>query len=247
MSTEELNNIMDKVLSLPAEAVKTPTYPIQIYIQEAENHYKASIKDKADLNSIGITDELIESILPLAGALQQAESNWLDERDNKEQSQIEWQDISKDAYEIRDIVLHKFFYAYRNTNNIIKKLRHIEKGRSHADMIQDLSDLATIGRNHQDELIQTNFDITLLDKAQEYSNDLGLILATVITEDKGHESKDIRDRVYTLLKIVIDDIKAAGQSLFWRTPEKLKFYRSQYIHNKNSKAKNGKDKDSLAA
>lgn len=238
MSTEDLNTIMESILSIPKELIKKPSVPIEIATQEANDLHSWNQNDMPQLLDIGLTKKFINSLPVGAGALQEAESIWLNERNKKEETYSKWLEASKDAYELRDIILHSFRYAYRNSDEISQKLKIIGLGKSHADMIQDLNDLAVIGINHSEELKKINFDMVQLDEAKTQASSLGKILADSNAADKSSEAKEIRDRAYTHLKNIVDEIRAAGQNIFWRTPERLKGYRSEYRHNQNNHTRN---------
>lgn len=238
MSTEDLKIVLEDLNHLPIEAVKKPDRPIDITIQEAINLHSWCQYDLTSLLQIGLTREFIDSLLIRSGALQEAESLWLNQRDGKEETHIKWSMASKSGYELRDIILHSFRYAYRQSEDIHRKLKIIGYGNSHADMIQDLNDLAVIGREHSEELIKINFDMPLLEQAKALSASLGKILADAKASEKTNDAKDLRDRAFSYLKEVVDEIRAAGQSIFWRSPERLKGYRSEYNYNRNHSSNN---------
>lgn len=43
-----------------------------------------------------------------------------------------------------------------------------------------------------------------------------------------NESKDLRNRMYTLLKKSVDEIRNCGKYVFWRIKDRLKGYSSRY-------------------
>lgn len=48
---------------------------------------------------------------------------------------------------------------------------------TNADMIQDLSDLAALGKANTEPLIKIGMDLTLLDKAEKLSGEMAKLLA----------------------------------------------------------------------
>jgi hypothetical protein len=62
------------------------------------------------------------------------------------------------------------------------------------------------------------------------------LLATA-NGDKAEQnaSKVTRDRAYTHLKALVDEIRGAGKYLFWKNPQRLKGYSSQYWKKQNRK------------
>lgn len=247
MSVTDLNNEMPKLLAIKKEDVKEPNMPVNVYIQESDDLYEKIQDDREKLALRGITDEMINSIPPLSGSLQQAESNWQKERDKKGEASLEWEEKVKPAHELKNQILHDFAYAYRTRNDILRKLRRIRAGGSHADMIQDLSDLVTMGRDDPAKLEEMTFDMSMLDQAEDMATTLGFIYAASKAAGNNFEEMDIRNRAFTALKQVIDEIRAAGQNLFWKDTDRITIYRSEYLHKNNIKKKRKEDDDSLAA
>jgi hypothetical protein len=50
------------------------------------------------------------------------------------------------------------------------------------------------------------------------------------TSERGdnNQARVTRDKAYTLLKQALDEIRECGQYVFWRNPQRLKGYVSQY-------------------
>lgn len=228
MSVTELNNLTATLQAIEVADIKKPNIPIDIYIQEAENLYTWCQDDKEQLINAGLTDELIEELKPRAGALRQAESDWFKERYTKEDAERTWLAESKDAYELRDQLLHHFHFAYRKAPDLANRVSAIAEGSGHADMIQDLNDLAVLGNEYSEYLIAINFDLNLLTEAAETADRLSEVLALANAEDSGHSTVELRNRAYTYLKEVVDEIRTTGQYLFWRNAERLKGYASNY-------------------
>lgn len=247
MSTDKLNALMQEILALPANKVKEPEMPVDIYVQESDDLCAQSGKDADKLSLRKITKKKIASLKLFGAALTEAESQWFIERGKKEEAHQKWQSMSKPAHELKNCILHDFRFAYKNHDDIVAKLRKVGEGNSHSDMIQDLSKLIAVGKEYPEELVAMNFDINLLDGAQEFVDNLGMIYSESKAEDNSSEAKDLRDRAYTCLKIVVDEIRAAGQNLFWKNPDRLKHYRSEYRRHMNIKRNKNKEDDSLAA
>ncbi len=234
MSKEDLDNLKGEISKIKPEDIKNTTTPIDIYLQEAKNLCTWSLDDADHLGNINISKERILEINPRTGALRESESIWFKERFTKEEAQRVWLEESKPAYELRSQLLHDFNYAYRARPDISNRVTAIGIGNSQADMIQDLNDLAVLGRENSDELAAINFDLTLLDQAADLSDRLSDLLAAAKAENSNNGSKLLRDQAYTYLKEVVDEIRAAGQYLFWKNPERLIGYRSAYLHRINN-------------
>lgn len=243
MGREHINAVLDNLLALSNAEVFEPDMPVDVYVQEADDQYVNCQPDKEGLALRGITEEKINSILDYSKALYEAECEWFTERGNKEQIHKEWLELSEEAHDLKAVILHDFKYAYRDNEEVLAKLKRIGDGSTHSDMIQDLGKLISVNEKFPEEPVAMNFNMELIDRAKEMVEKLGLIYARAKANNNGSEAKNIRDRAYTCLKRVIDEIRAAGQNLYWRNSERLQCYRSEYRHNINVKRYKKKSQD----
>lgn len=237
MSLEALNTIRPILDAIPEEDVKSPNLPVDVSIQESNDVLHWCRKDKSAFLKIGLLEEDIESIPLRIEALRYIESMWLTDRFNREQTLILWKEKSIPAYKLRDQLLHDFRYAYRKNSSVLRRVKLIGSGNGHADMIQDLSDITAVGREFPDELATIGFDISQLEKTEEMAANLSNILSESRVGEDYKETKDLRNRAFTYLKQIIDDIREAGQYLFWKDDVKLAHFRSAYYHKHNNSFK----------
>jgi len=54
---------------------------------------------------------------------------------------------------------------------------------------------------------------------------------------KGNETKILRDKAYTHLKEVADQVRACGKYIFWKDKDRLVGYQSDYWKRKNTSNK----------
>jgi hypothetical protein len=119
---------------------------------------------------------------------------------------------------------------------LLSRVSDIADGSGHADMIQDLNDLAVLGKANSEFLTAIGFDLSLLDTAASVADELADLLATANGDKvEKNASKTIRDKAYTHLKELVDEVRAAGKYLFWRNPNRLKGYTSEFWKRKNSR------------
>ncbi len=103
-------------------------------------------------------------------------------------------------------------------------------------MIQDLNDLAVLGKTNPEPLTLINFDVTKLDTAATMADEMAVILAAANGDkQKDSESKTIRDKAYTYLKVVLDEVRETGKYVFWKNQDRYIGYTSQYWKKKNRK------------
>ena len=111
-------------------------------------------------------------------------------------------------------------------------MNKIKEGSGDDDMIQDLANLAVLGKANSPLLEATNFDLNLLDKAEKLSDTLPGILAAA-NGDKASNSavKNIRDQAYSYLKIRVDEVRRYGKFVFRDNKDR----RVGYLHHYKNK------------
>ena len=97
-------------------------------------------------------------------------------------------------------------------------------------MIQDLNDIAVLGKENIEPLQNINFDVALLDEAATTADTLSDLLAQATTDrEENNIARVIRDQAFTYLKQAMDEVRNCGQYVFWRNEERLKGYSSRYF------------------
>jgi hypothetical protein len=230
----DYNQKLEAIKAIPEKDVKQPNMPVGIFIQEGENTCKWSLSDKVALVSKGLDWSIAEDLQVSLGALREAQSRWNAERNQQEEAGRSWGIKAPAAYDLRDGMIHDFRYAYRKDPAVLSRVDAIANGTGHADMIQDLNDLAVLGKQNPAPLDLIKFDMALLDQAADSAAELGELLGIVNgTREEHSEIKTIRDKAYTICKMDLDEIRACGQYALWHYPDRLKGYASEYIRKKN--------------
>jgi hypothetical protein len=224
--------------ALDINDVKKPAIPVDVFTQECEDLYHWCQSDKEKLTAAGLDWTLVDDLPARASACREAQSVWVTERRTRQQAEQDWKTKSPAAYDLRDQLLHTFTYAYRGAPEILSRVAEIRDGNGNADMIQDMNDLSVLGRTHIAQLRSINFDTALLDTAASTSKEMSTVLA-MANGDRNQESmaKTIRDKAYTYLKQVVDEINVCGKYVMWQTPERLMGYSSTYQRKNNRRKK----------
>jgi hypothetical protein len=175
--------------------------------------------------------------------LSYAESKWLASYFNQPDTAILWKEKSPRIFQLRSELIHTFRFVYRNDNKTIALVNKIAASSSYAAMLQDLNDLAVLGKDNPQELKAMKFDMALLDEAADLVYTLRPVFAKTKTESDYNEIKLIRDKALVLLKTDVDEICAFGQYLFWRNPERKKIYTSEYLRRMRKKQQRRKNKE----
>jgi hypothetical protein len=228
---EDYNMKLEVIKAIPDDQLKNPNaIPMGIYIQEAEHLVKWCQADKEELIASGLDWTFVEDLPIRCGALREAEANWGIEWRTQEEAEKLWNLESPKAYDLRNQIAHHFYYAFYDDPSLIAKVNTFLEGNTHAHMIQCLNSFSVLGRANQELLTSIGFDLTLLDLAAQKSDELAEIYASASRDREDfNASKKIRDQAFTHVKEAVDKIRKCGQYVFWRTPGRVKGYRSNYL------------------
>ncbi len=230
MSKENYDTKLVVLEALPQEAVKSPTIPVDVFMQEAENLYVWAEEDKETLVAKGLDWQVYGEDLPVrTGACRYAQAIWMKERYSQEEAAKAWRKESPKAYEFRNDLLADLRFAFRKRSDLIARVRAIADGEGDADMIQDLMDISVLGKANASELEKIKYDLRNLELAAQRSDTLAELLAKANgTTLDNSKAKAMRDRAYTYLKEAIDEVRDTGKYAFRKDPERYKGYISQY-------------------
>ncbi|MFA8434536.1 MAG: hypothetical protein ACEPOZ_08470 [Marinifilaceae bacterium] len=235
---DDYQAVVNDLENIPEKDVKEPSMPVDTAVQEAENLYEWCQDDKPQLQAAGLPLSTIDAIPVRAGACRYAQSLWMKEFNDREKDELEWKELSPKAYNLKGVILHNFRYAFRNDDGLMSQVNRIAEGSGHADMIQDLSDLALLGKAHPEPLQAVGFDLGKLDLSEDLSDRLASLLAKVNgTKGNHNPSKEMRDRAFTYLKQAVDEVRECGKFVFWQNEIRLRGYRSAYFRKRTTRAK----------
>ncbi|QGY46171.1 hypothetical protein GM418_21630 [Maribellus comscasis] len=239
---DDYNARLSDIKAIPDEETLEPGIPVDVALQEAENLHHWSLNDATALAVVGITSDMINDLPVRAGACREAQSIWNKDYRSQQEAQKEWAEQAPEAYAFRDDLLASLRFAYRKDDALLSRVSAITDGSGHADMIQDLNDIAVLGRENPDPLTAIGFELTQPDLAATRADELADLLAEA-NGDKAdpNESKIIRDKAYTYLKALVDEIREAGKYVFRKDKNRLKGYSSEYwkkLHRKQSSNQN---------
>ncbi len=222
--------------NLDKKQIQVPYIPVGIYLQEAEDLSHWSKDDLEELVKAGLQKKSITDLPILTGACREAQSLWMKDQQTRKEAEEKWSIESPKAFDFRNQLLHSFRYAFRNNPELMSNVDEIAEGYGNADMVQDLNDLAILGKGYIKLFEAINFDMALLDEAAAKSDELATLLASANGDRLSeNELKEMRDRMYTLLKHVVDEIRDCGKYVFWRDENRLKGYTSAYQKRLNAK------------
>ena len=234
-SKTDYDELLAPVQAITPEKTLAPTMPVDVYVQEAENLYHWCTDDEAALLAAGLAPTIIEQLPVRTGACREAQSLWIKERNTRQVAEQQWKEQSPAAFQLRDQLLHAFRYAFRKDDGLLGRVDEIALGDTNSDMVQDLNDLSELGKANLDLLTAIGFDTDQLETAATMADNMGDLLgATNGERKKDSEAMIIRDQAFTYLKQAVDEIRECGKYVFWRNPERLKGYVSDYWRTTNA-------------
>lgn len=232
MSKQDFKDLQAPIEAMKPENVKGPNMPVHAAVQEAEDLFQWCQPDQELLEKAGLDWQFVTELPARAGACRYAQAIWQRDSQTMEEAEKEWKEKSDEAFDLRDVLVHHFFHAFRKHTDLLNKVRAIAEGGSNADMIQDLKDLYHLGNANKSLLDAISFDWSQLDQAREWSDYLAVVLAKTNGERfDTSESKTVRDKAFTFLKQAVDEIRLHGQYIFWRNDERKRGYISRYYQN----------------
>ena len=242
MSKEAFESKKAAIEAIAKEKTLYPNMPVSIALQEAEDLQVWCVPDNEPLIKAGLNWSLVEDLPSRTEALRYVQSLWQKEFKSLEEAQKQWKLQSPAAYDLRDELLHHFFHAFYNFPNLYSHTQQIAEGNTHADMIQDLSDLAALGKDNKEPLNAISVDLSLLDKAETTSAAMAKLLAASNGNKlEDNELRILRDRAFTHMKEAVDEIRRCGQYVFWKDEQRHKGYTSRYMKKKAQVASKKKE------
>ena len=227
---DDFNRLKPHLLSIKKNEVCNPNMPVDTYIQEAQDTYYWCNIDRDKLAVAGLNLSAIDNILMRSEALQYCQSVWVQEHEKIVDHENQLKELSQLAFTLRNELVQFYRLTFLDNSVLLKQIDQASVGHTNTDLIHDLTRLVQIGRSNTEILKQAYLDLTILDIAETYAENLGVFLDK-LNEAKftSKPTKEMRDRAFTYLKQAIDAIRATGQLIFWKNQEKAKHYASAYF------------------
>jgi len=223
--TDDFNQWKEQIEAVTLSNLKVPNRPVDEIVERTETLAVNANKDREALAGAGMDVNLIDQLTPLSGALRYCQALWTSVYRAREEAKIGWLEQSPKGFAMQGDLLHHFSFAYRDRDDILKKVMRIREGASQADMVQDLIELAVLGEKYPEPLVKINFDLELLTEARTLSHSLSELLAAANgAEGDDNETKILRDKAFTLLNQVDSTIREYGRYVFWKDDEKRDNY-----------------------
>ena len=244
-TTNTYESKLPEITAIPDSSIsKRENIPVTVFLQEARNLYDWCQADKEKLIAGGFDWKLVEDMPARITALREAQSIWAEAKNRHKKSEAMWIKKKPVAAALNKENLHNMRFAFRKQEDLKKQLSAIRAGSTQADMIQDLNDLAVLGRKNTELLSLINFDMSKLELASSMSEELSALLAGATTgRAESMEAMKIRDKASRHLKECVDDLRGYGQFVFWQESTRARGYACVYTKKLRRKAASKKTKE----
>ena len=232
MSKQDFDKLKPRLEAIPREEVKTPKMPVGTLLQEAFDLYEWAKDDEQALLTAGLDADLLHELPVRARALRYIQSQWSKVLAGDIDARQKWIEAKGPAIRLRNELLHVLQFACRGDNSgVLKTLREIKKGNTIPDLIQDLNDLAVVGKSHLEALERVNYDPANLDRAVRMCMEMGMLLGEVNTRSE-RDIKYMRDRASVYLRQAVKEVRAVGRFAFRDDSKRLQGYQHRYFARK---------------
>jgi hypothetical protein len=202
--------------------------PVDQAIKEGEIMAAAAQQDAQALAAVGVDFARIQELMDAVGVLRLAQAKLTAAIGELKEAGRQWAAEEPGAYELRSELLAALTYALRNVPDAVKALRKIREGTGNPDMIQDLMALAQLGKKYLQQLLAIKFDANLLDATAKKADDLGKLYAKAFIEKGTVSSREVRDRAFTYMRMVMGEILDAAEYAFRKNKDRLEYYYSSF-------------------
>jgi hypothetical protein len=104
------------------------------------------------IHPCGLDWNMVDDLPLFNAALIQAEAQWYKGRFSPAEEEKQWNIKFQLAFSLCGRLIHDFHFAYRNEPHLIKSIGKISETSRHASVIQDLNDLAVLGKANRQPL-----------------------------------------------------------------------------------------------
>lgn len=247
----QLDEVRAKLQAMSMTRLPRLSIPVREMIYSAEALYKWCQEDKAELIDAGLDWEIVESIPLVVDALTEAQIRWMNVRYCKNDDEVAWRALARQAKALRKAVLRYMRFAFRNDDGLQRQIKRIGKGGTFSDLVEEVNLIALLVNEQRQPLEAIGMPAQLLDDVFALSTTLSDKRASATVESAQNREKQLRDQVYAYLTSILRTVREHGRFVCDANPQRRKGYghgyyrklRSRRIKNKagaNSKTANKK-------
>ncbi|MBI3070757.1 MAG: hypothetical protein HYY84_01390 [Deltaproteobacteria bacterium] len=229
-----LDKIRRTLLAIPADKVRAPTMPIDVYVGEVLSTLAAARTHRPRFEAINFPEKWFAQAEDGAQALIEAQAHWRASREAGRSPAF--RDLVARARALRAELLATAGYAFRNDQAMQKRLSAIREGRTTADLAQDLSDLAALYDDNRPAFEAVGYDLAICDQVLAMREELLKAHAVAAADNAAaqtsmSDAKRVRNRAFTWVDEALAEIRGAGLYVLRNEnrPDWLAAFRSRYV------------------
>ncbi len=214
---------MQEVTTMSDSAIERNSTPIDKLLFQSDKMHVALIDNKDTFATKNFPMEEIAHFERRIGACRIAQSNYSILAKGDEANKIVWAQKHEEAIVLKSNINKHVRFVCTEFQLPTTAIKKISEGTGIADLIQDLSDLATLGQNIREHLEKINFNLALLDRAAKLASELGKLQE--LSQHDRSQTKIIRDKLVTLLNHSVSKVRRWAHLVFEDdSPELPRFY-----------------------
>ncbi len=208
--------------------VREPDMPLDVVVHEGEVFRVLASQDSHLFEKVGLDLSIIEELRKTVACFAVANAKCAAMRQQKKEAVRVWLEEQKTGFELRRECLQAQLFAFRNNDEAREKLKRIRRKNGHAAMIQDLRNLAQLGKTYKDDLASINFDMNRITLLEETADRLGKLRAAAFSSENRNEEQLIRNKAFTYMRMLMTEIKVYVRYVFYDNPDRQRQYASAY-------------------
>ncbi len=250
MNEAEFAALKAEVLRLDREELSAPHLPIAVALQEGNDLLTLLTEDATvipKLVAVGLNRGLVGELGRAIPFARETQSRWAVLRDrSKPASQ---RDREERGVALRDELLSAARWNLRNDRAAMGTLSAISEGEGVADLVQDLNDLGELIERKRDAFAgDATFDAPAsAEAARSVASEISVGAGVAKIDGESAEARDLRDRAYTLLAQLMEEIREAGRHAYRDDERMRKHFTSRYLERKRRARATAKSKASIPA
>ncbi|MGL1934467.1 MAG: hypothetical protein OCD01_05585 [Fibrobacterales bacterium] len=235
------NYIINEIQAAPLKDFTFPYQGIGQYFFEAEELGYMAVKHRNRLIEAGFALSLAHTAIIRARAGIHADILYNGGIPLDDSQPGNWTERSPEAFAIRTQMVRLFKLVYKSDPVKKREMQQLNTSRAMGSVLQDITTLCNIGRDIDPQSTRVVLNPALFDSAEELVNELSGLQATIhFASIEMKEKKNIRDRIITLLKDPVIDIRDWADVAFGNVPSIRKQFNSEYCRKKYLKGKRGR-------
>ncbi len=232
MSGAELEALRGQLSAFDADMIDEPRMPIAVALQEANDLAILLAEDAsvaAQLEAVGLDRAVIDGLRPAVGATREAQSRWVVLRDRSKPAAQKEREARGEA--LRSELLSAARWSLREDEVALGTLSAISEGDGLADLVQDLRDLAQlVERSRAAFAADRTFEAAAsIEQARSLSDEISAGAGTAKLDGEAASARELRDRAYTHLATLVEQLRAAGRHAYRKDDRMRKRFVSRHL------------------